>query len=205
MNMKYFENIDLSNVVIVRMKSMEDTRTKILGVMAENKFKRAVILSAIGSVYDAIFCGVKQKSELPYNQDQITIMKKKGPFEVLTMEGNILPLEGQLIPHIHVTLGTHDGNVIGGHLETATVYTTIELLLAEIKKSISLGHQRHHLDELLVRTVMKTPVIWTSPNITASDAAALMLKKNIGALPIVENDKIIGIVSRTDLLNTIPR
>jgi len=77
MNLKYFENIDLSNVVIVRMKSMEDIRTKILGVMTENKFKRAVILSAIGSVYDAIFYGVKQKSELPYNQDQITIMKKK--------------------------------------------------------------------------------------------------------------------------------
>ncbi|UCB59457.1 MAG: CBS domain-containing protein [Thermoplasmatales archaeon] len=81
----------------------------------------------------------------------------------------------------------------------------IAFAFAEIKKSISLGHQRHHLDELLVRTIMKTPVIWTSPDITASYAAALMLKKNIGALPIVEKDKIIGIVSRTDLLNTIPR
>jgi predicted DNA-binding protein with PD1-like motif len=135
MNLKYFENIDLSNVLIVRLKSMEDIRTKLLEVISENRFKRAVILSAIGSVYDAIFYGVKQNSKLPYNQDQITIMKKKGPFEVLTMEGNILPMKEQFIPHIHVTLGMHDGAVIGGHLETATVYTTIELLLAEIQKS----------------------------------------------------------------------
>ena len=135
MNLKYFENIDLSNVLIIRMKSMDDILTKLLEVMSKNKFKRAVILSAIGSVYDATFYGVTQNSKLPYNQDQITIMKKKGPFEVLTMEGNILPMEEQLIPHIHITLGMHDGTVIGGHLETATVYTTIELLLAEIQKS----------------------------------------------------------------------
>jgi len=56
MNLKYFENIDLSNVLIVRMKSMDDIRTKLLEVMSKNRFKRAVILSAIGSVYDAIFC-----------------------------------------------------------------------------------------------------------------------------------------------------
>jgi hypothetical protein len=141
MNLKYFENIDLSNVLIVRMKSMDDIRTKLLEVMSKNRFKRAVILSAIGSVYDAIFCGVKQNSKLPYNQDQITIMKKKGPFEVLTMEGNILPMEKQFIPHIHVTLGMHDGTVMGGHLETATVYTTIELLLAEIQKSNVVKHK----------------------------------------------------------------
>lgn len=141
MNLKYFENIDLYNVLIVRMKSMDDVRTKLLEVMSKNGLKRAVILSAIGSVYDAIFYGVKQNSKLPYNQDQITVMKKKGPFEVLTMEGNILPMEEQLIPHIHVTLGMHDGTVMGGHLETATVYTTIELLLAEIQKSNVVKHK----------------------------------------------------------------
>lgn len=81
----------------------------------------------------------------------------------------------------------------------------IAFAFAEVKKSITLGHQKHYLDELLVSNVMKTPAIWTNPNMTASEAATVMLEKNIGALPILENDKIIGIVSRTDLLNTIPR
>jgi CBS domain-containing protein len=81
--------------------------------------------------------------------------------------------------------------------------TEIAFALANIKRSFSLGKQKHHLDELLVKDVMKMPVIWAPPNMTASDAAILMLKHNIGALPILENDGIIGIVTRTDLLRTV--
>jgi CBS domain-containing protein len=79
----------------------------------------------------------------------------------------------------------------------------ITFALAKIKRSFPLGRQRRRLDELLVEDVMKTPVIWTQPNMTAETAASVMLKKNVGVLPIVENGKIIGIVSRTDLLKTI--
>jgi len=31
-----------------------------------------------------------------------------------------------------------------------------------------------------------------------------MIKNNIGALPIIENNSIIGIVTRTDLIKTVP-
>jgi len=79
----------------------------------------------------------------------------------------------------------------------------ITFALAKIKKSFPLGRQKHQLDELLVEAVMKTPAIWTQPNMTIETAASIMLKKNVGALPIIENGKIVGIVSRTDLLKTI--
>jgi len=81
----------------------------------------------------------------------------------------------------------------------------IAFAFANIKRSVPLGHQRHQLDELLVNDVMKIPPIWADPNITAAQAAAVMIKKNVGALPLIEDNKIIGIISRTDLLNTIPR
>jgi CBS domain-containing protein len=76
---------------------------------------------------------------------------------------------------------------------------------AEVKRSFRLGRQKHRLDELLVREVMKIPAFWTQPGTTAAEAAGIMLKHNVGALPIIENDKIVGIISRTDLLNTISR
>jgi len=81
--------------------------------------------------------------------------------------------------------------------------TEITFALADLKKSFSIGKQKHQLDELLIKDVMKSPVIWTEPNMTAKQAAKIMLKNNIGALPILQDDKLIGIVTRTDLLKTI--
>jgi CBS domain-containing protein len=81
----------------------------------------------------------------------------------------------------------------------------IAFALASLKSSISRGHQKHKLEELIVSDVMKHPVHWIEPNITTMEAAKIMIEKNIGALPILENNRLIGIISRTDLLNTISR
>lgn len=135
MALKYCDSIDLSNVLIVRLKPQDEIREKIEEVMNQNGIKKAVILSAIGSVYEATFFGVKKNSGLPFGKDKITVVKETGPFEVLTLEGNILPAGEKLISHIHITLGTHDGSILGGHLDRAIVYTTLELFLAEIRES----------------------------------------------------------------------
>ena len=79
----------------------------------------------------------------------------------------------------------------------------IAFSLASVKRSFSLGRQKHQLDELLVQDVMKTPAIWITPSLSAQDAAKIMLKHNIGALPILDGDTITGIVTRTDLLKTL--
>ena len=76
--------------------------------------------------------------------------------------------------------------------------------LAKLKRSFPLGKQKHQLDELLVKDIMKTPAIWADKNITVENAAKIMLNKNVGALPIIEDNKILGIISRTDLIKTIP-
>lgn len=79
----------------------------------------------------------------------------------------------------------------------------IAFSLAKIKKLFPLGKQKHQLDELLVNDVMKTPVISAESSKTIKDIAELMMEHQIGSVPITENKKIAGIVSRTDLLKTI--
>ena len=79
----------------------------------------------------------------------------------------------------------------------------IVLALAELKKSFPIGKQKHKLDELLVNDNMKTPAIWTDAEISIKEAAFIMLENNVGCLMIKENNKVIGIVTRTDLLKTI--
>ena len=79
----------------------------------------------------------------------------------------------------------------------------IAFAFAELKKSFSIGKQKHKLDELLVNSTMKSPAIWTESNVTIKEAASIMMKNNIGSLIIKENNKVIGIITRTDLLKTI--
>ena len=79
----------------------------------------------------------------------------------------------------------------------------IAFALAEIKRSFPLGRQKHQLDELLVNDAMRTPAISINYDKTVTDAAKLMMEHHVGSLPVIKNDKVVGIVTRTDLLKTI--
>lgn len=74
--------------------------------------------------------------------------------------------------------------------------------LANLKRSIPYRHQKHHLEEMLVRDAMKSPAIVGRPDMSIKEAARKMLEENIGCLPIVE-EKIEGIVTRTDVVKTL--
>jgi len=52
---------------------------------------------------------------------------------------------------------------------------------------------------LPVKEIMTTKIITTSPDNNAIKAGALMNAKRIKLLPVVENDKLVGIISRTDI------
>jgi len=55
--------------------------------------------------------------------------------------------------------------------------------------NVNIGTLLHH----------KGPSLWTiSPNATVFEAIQLLAEKNIGALPVVENDKLIGVFSERD-------
>jgi CBS domain-containing protein len=53
---------------------------------------------------------------------------------------------------------------------------------------------------MLVRHVMADPPVIASPRMDAGDAAGLMSANDIGALPIVEDGRLVGIVTDRDLV-----
>jgi CBS domain-containing protein len=53
---------------------------------------------------------------------------------------------------------------------------------------------------LPVRTLMAGDLFTTTPETTVNEAAREMLKKNIGALPVIENSRLIGLVTEFDLV-----
>jgi acetoin utilization protein AcuB len=60
-----------------------------------------------------------------------------------------------------------------------------------------------YLDSTKVSAAMTPDPITITSRITAEDAARLMLQHKIGGLPVVENGKLVGIVSTSDLLRAL--
>jgi CBS domain-containing protein len=59
--------------------------------------------------------------------------------------------------------------------------------------------------QTLVRDVMSTNVICMQPDQTVEECMAVMTKKTVRHLPVVEHGQIVGIVSIGDMVNSIIR
>lgn len=57
--------------------------------------------------------------------------------------------------------------------------------------------------ETPVAEIMSTPVTFVSPQNTVGECMSIITKKRIRHLPVVENNKVVGIISIGDLVNWI--
>ncbi len=95
MEPRFLETIDLSEVYFVRFRPGEDLFETLTEIIKEKNIERAAILSGIGSLCNVAFRDLKTGIDLPVNVDKTNLMEEYGPFELLTLEGNIVPLVGK--------------------------------------------------------------------------------------------------------------
>jgi len=76
----------------------------------------------------------------------------------------------------------------------------IRLNLPSQATSLSVWEMNYLLSRLTVGEVMTKSVIIIGPDREARDAARLMMEHKIGALPVVDDDHLIGIMTETDIL-----
>jgi acetoin utilization protein AcuB len=76
----------------------------------------------------------------------------------------------------------------------------IRLNLPSPATSLSVWEINYQIARMSVASVMTNGPIIVSPRQDAREAAVLMLDHKIGALPVVDGGKLIGIITETDLL-----
>lgn len=62
-----------------------------------------------------------------------------------------------------------------------------------------------HVVSKKVRHIMRRGVITVDPQTSLAEAASLMARRKIGALPVLDRGKLVGIITATDLLNTFAK
>jgi acetoin utilization protein AcuB len=69
--------------------------------------------------------------------------------------------------------------------------------------SLSVYELHYLLAKLTIRQVMSSPVISVGPETPLEEAARVMADNKIGGLPVVEGEKLVGIVTETDVFKIL--
>lgn len=69
--------------------------------------------------------------------------------------------------------------------------------------SLSAWEMTYLLTKLTVRDVMTRAVMTVAPDRSLTDAVGLLLAYKIGALPVIEAQRVVGILTQTDVLRTL--
>ncbi|MEE9124487.1 MAG: CBS domain-containing protein [candidate division NC10 bacterium] len=56
------------------------------------------------------------------------------------------------------------------------------------------------LEKVMVQEIMTKQVITVAPDTSIADAARIILERRIGGLPVVQGSRLVGIITKTDIL-----
>lgn len=108
----------------------------------------------------------------------------------------------------HLPVVDDAGRLLGIITDRDLRQATFAPALAE---HLSLGAQRRlrgigqALEDLRVKHAMTWVVVTTDPEATIARAAVVMFERRIGSLPVVEDSKLVGILTERDLLLALAR
>lgn len=123
------EETEKTKRYFVRLYKNEEIIKSIKELCFKEGLKSGSIIG-IGAIKDPEL-GYYNLSKKEYKKELI-----KGEYELLSLIGNISIVEKEPYIHLHVVLGKEDFNTIGGHLFSATVSVTSELIITVVENEI---------------------------------------------------------------------
>jgi len=119
--------------------------------------------------------------------------------EVVDRNDNLLTVEERMatkqLRHLPVL---EQGEVVG-------MVTQRDLFKAAMSSTMGYGEkaQKAYLQSVRVKEIMVYPVVTVAPDTSVAAAAAMIINKGIGCLPVIEGTKLVGMVTKTDLLRCL--
>ncbi|MEW6035371.1 MAG: PPC domain-containing DNA-binding protein [Candidatus Micrarchaeota archaeon] len=111
-----------ANEIVVRLDDGDELLSSLKEVCGKEGVKSALV-SGIGAARRAEIAHYDTK-EKKYN-----VKKFEGMLEIVSLSGNIALLDGKAAAHLHIAISRHDYSTISGHLMSAEIYPTCEILI----------------------------------------------------------------------------
>jgi CBS domain-containing protein len=91
----------------------------------------------------------------------------------------------------------------GGEVTGIVTETDVASALVAFREVVEDRHQDHRIRNLLVKDIMSSPVIALEKSASLTTVIDLMLRKNVSAIPITEERKLVGLVTRASLVQAL--
>jgi hypothetical protein len=125
-------------LIAVSLKPGDQLVTRIEEVCRQWGVQTGVIASAIGTISEVYLRNPRDTTTLPIRQEHefapdIDTIVLRRSMEILSVQGNITTLDGQLWAHCHGLFSEAGGNVRGGHIFRATIWSQGEVFIQELE------------------------------------------------------------------------
>lgn len=91
----------------------------------------------------------------------------------------------------------------GAELLGMVTETDVAKSIAEFREDVADRYQDHRIRNMIVSDIMSTPLISVPPEMQTMDLVETMLQRGISAVPVVENGRVLGAVSRQSLVQAL--
>ena len=109
---RYYVRIDRGEEILSQLKAL-----------CEHEHITLAEVKALGAV-DDFTVGLFDVAEKKYHVNRFTF-----PAEIVSLWGTVTTKDGKFYPHIHLSAGDKDGHVFGGHMNSARVSATCEMVI----------------------------------------------------------------------------
>ena len=113
------------DTIVLRLEAGEDINGSLMSLAQKEKITLASV-SGIGAT-DDFTVGVFDIESKDYNKKHYT-----GNHEITSLTGNITEMNGAPYVHLHITCAGKDGNIVGGHLLSARISLTAEIIIQTV-------------------------------------------------------------------------
>lgn len=118
-----------ANAIFVRVDRGEEIHEQLKKVCLQENVKLASV-TGIGAVNDVV-AGVWDVEKKQYFSNHF-----HGVYEVTNITGTITTMNGEYYAHLHITIGDSEGHAVGGHMNSAVVSATSEIVLQLIDGTV---------------------------------------------------------------------
>ena len=81
--------------------------------------------------------------------------------------------------------------------------TDVAIAMRKFREAVDDNHQDHRIRNMLVKDIMSAPLVSVERTATAADVVKTMLKKGFSAIPVMDQGKLVGVVTRHSLVNAL--